>query len=289
MKASIIIPTYRRADTLKETLLSINSQRPDDVELLIVHQDDQPDRELEQWCKDHNFTYFYNETPSTTLARNRGLKESSGEIVIFFDDDVELLPGCLEAHLANYADPAVAGVGGRVVSVTNVEDPVKERVDVIGEVDANGRLHGGYNYNSLGRLEQRTTPRGCNMSYRRTILDRLGGFDEKFTGNAFREETDMALRALAAGGKLVFDPKAGIKHFLWTGGGSRAKPKKKWYLDFFYNNAYFYFRHVAPWRYPIAFLDQVVPWLKYQIKHARSWADIVMPLKVVGAAWKNSR
>ena len=40
------------------------------------------------------------------------------------------------------------------------------------------------------------TAAGANMSFRRELVERLGGFDERYTANAFRWETDFSLRVI---------------------------------------------------------------------------------------------
>src|ERR687885_130646 len=42
----------------------------------------------------------------------------------------------------------------------------------------------------------------ADMAYRRSVLEELGGFDERFP-RAYREDADLALRAIAAGYSLV--------------------------------------------------------------------------------------
>lgn len=282
---SIIIPCYKRADWLKRTLESVLSQRTDEMEIITVFQDEVDSPTLRNWCKEHRVIYIFSDRPSTPRSRNLGVEAAHGEVLIFFDDDVELFDGCLLAHLANYQDETVVAVGGRVVTIReNGEDTYKAAADPIGWVNQSGQLKGDRNYNSGSRLEARTTPLGCNMSVRARSLKKVGGFDETYVGNALREETDPILRMIKLGGKVIFDPKAGVKHFLAKSGGSRAKPKDQWYLDFFFNNCYFYQKFVSPaWR-PIAYLSLTPYLLKYWFRWSRSLADFWKPFQVAGQA-----
>jgi GT2 family glycosyltransferase len=60
----------------------------------------------------------------------------------------------------------------------------------------------------------------CNMAYRRSVLEQLGGFDEGFrqkrrdhtSGPIFGEDTDLAWRAKRSGARIVFDPDALVLH-----------------------------------------------------------------------------
>ncbi len=52
----------------------------------------------------------------------------------------------------------------------------------------------------------------CNIAYPRSLLERLGGFDESFPGNAWGEDTDLGLRARAAGANRVYVDDALVWH-----------------------------------------------------------------------------
>lgn len=276
-KASVIIPSYVRVDWLKRTLESVLTQTTNQIEVITVYQDESADPDLERWCKERSVECIYSDTPSTPRSRNLGLQAASGEIIIFFDDDVELLEDCIAAHLAAYTDPQVSAVGGRVITVKNgADDTVKRAALPIGWVDKYGILRGDQNYNSLTATDRLTTPLGCNMSFRAQDLREIGGFDESYVGNGMREETDPVLRLLAAGKKVVFEPKAALRHFL-AKGGSRQKPKNQWYLDFFFNSAYFYYKFVHfPYRF-VSFMGLTPRLFKYWIRYARSWQQLVAP------------
>lgn len=288
IKGSIVIPCYRRTDWLKKTLSSVLNQSKD-LKIITVYQDESDDPSLREWCLERNVVYIFSNQPSTPRSRNLGLARASGEVVIFFDDDVELLDGCLEAHLANYIDPAVVAVGGRVITVRETgEDQVKESAHKIGWVNRFGQFIGDQNYNSFTRLETNTTPLGCNMSFRFDSLKAINGFDETYIGNAMREETDPVMRLIRQGGKVVFDPEAAVKHFLAKTGGSRAKSKDRWYLDFFFNSSYFYYKFIR-WPARLVAFCFLLPFLsKYWFRYGHSTKTIVAPFWQFRAARKKA-
>lgn len=75
---------------------------------------------------------------------------------------------------------------------------------------------------SLAHTVQRLTPdvdhlRGCNMSFHRSALEAIGGFDARYIWTNVLEETDVCIRVKRAGRRLVF------KFFLREPGFVRAR------------------------------------------------------------------
>lgn len=285
MKISVIIPCYQRPDWLRKTLASVLEQKTKQDEIIVIYQAIEPDSDLENWCDLHQIIYRYSNTPSTPLSRNIGIAKANGDICVFFDDDVELHPGCLEAHRNSYKSDEIAGVSGRVVTMRDQgPDMVKPSVKEAGRVTNLAKIRGDQNYNSLTRFIGNTTPLGCNMSFRRQSLIDIGSFDGVYRGNAMREETDVAVRILRKGGKIVFEPKAAVTHYLAKKGGSRAKSKANWYADFFFNSTYFIKKFTHPVFFPIAILS-LLPFLaKYYIRHCRSFREFIVPFIEVSNA-----
>src|SRR5262249_45058279 len=55
----------------------------------------------------------------------------------------------------------------------------------------------------------------CNCSVRKSSFDKVGGFDEIFTGNSYGDDTDLAMRLAQAGCRIYFDPQASVRHLKW--------------------------------------------------------------------------
>ena len=116
-------------------------------------------------------------------ARNSGWRGATAEWVVFLDDDVVPERDWLTRLGVDLDVPDfVAGSQGRIV----VPLPEDRR-----PTDWERNVHG------LETARYAT----ADMAYRRSALLELGGFDERL-GRAYREDADLALRALAAGYRL---------------------------------------------------------------------------------------
>lgn len=117
-------------------------------------------------------------------ARNCGWRATSSRWVAFVDDDVELTSSWraeLHEDLA-HASERVGGVQGRIDVPLPAERPPTD-----------------WERNVAGLMESVWIT--ADMAYRRTALDAIGGFDERFV-RAYREDADLAIRIRAAGYEL---------------------------------------------------------------------------------------
>lgn len=95
MKITIIIPTLNRYRSLFQTLESYKKYEEDYDEIIIIDQSNEnmKNKILEKYEK---INYIHYPFPSLTKARNIGIKEAKGDILIFSDDDIEVLSGTLK-------------------------------------------------------------------------------------------------------------------------------------------------------------------------------------------------
>lgn len=143
-------------------------------------------------------------------ARNTGVEASAGDVVAFLDDDAAADPHWLAALVAEYVDPGVVAVGGRI-------DPdwAAPRPDWF---PAEFGWVIGCSY--VGQPTRRAAVRnviGANMSFRRRVIDQVGGFRRELgrmgTLLAGCEETELCIRATAqTGGRVIYQPRAVVSH-----------------------------------------------------------------------------
>ncbi|WP_217921334.1 glycosyltransferase family 2 protein [Miltoncostaea oceani] len=164
-----------------------------------------------------------------TVARNQGMRLCRGRIIAMLDSDAYVHPGALDLlcdHLD--ADPGVGLVGPRLLyedgtlqeSCRRVPSPVALLAN---RLPAFGRLHAGSarrRYLMIGEDHTRTMDveylLGAAMVFRRAVVERIGGFDERFgfstPGGYGFDDADWALRVRAAGWRVTYVPDAVATH-----------------------------------------------------------------------------
>lgn len=252
-KFSIIIPSYKRKNHLITLLESINAHIKDDTEVIVVEQGEDNGKDFKKIARELGipFTYVFLEKPSTPKAKNIGVKKARGEYVLFFDDDV-ILKTSLSAFLDDFKDTSVAGVTGRSLTPG-------QKVEINANNTGRISLLGKFTDNFSSMLPQKIdTVIGCNAVWRKAIFLELGGFDEQFSGNAMREESDLSLRAKEHGYTILFDPRVEVFHVRAESGGARkTEGRMQWYFDFFSNEAYFFLKHRLLFLVPIILLTRI--------------------------------
>lgn len=87
---SIIVPCYKQAHFLNESLQSVLDQTYSNWECIIVNDGSPDNTEIiaQQWCnKDNRFSYLYKENGGLSSARNAGIAISKGEYILPLDAD----------------------------------------------------------------------------------------------------------------------------------------------------------------------------------------------------------
>lgn len=202
--------TDERRPQIVRAVDSVRAQSPAPDEVILVSDHNEG---LATWARDRFPGLAVVTNPNQrgeSGARNAGVAATDADVIVFLDDDAAAEPGWLGHLLAHYRDPDVLGVGGAAAPDWQSARPTwlpREFDWVV-----------GCTYRGLP--EQAADVRnlmGCNMSFRRTVIEQAGGFYEGLgrTGaNALGcSETEFCIRARQRlGGRLVFEPRARISH-----------------------------------------------------------------------------
>ncbi|WHZ25945.1 MAG: hypothetical protein OJF51_000740 [Nitrospira sp.] len=196
---SVVIPTFDRPDLLRRCLESLIVQTMDPLSFEIIVVADGPSKstrkvvtELCDVTSSPDMRYL--ELPihrGPAAARNLGWKSARGTVIAFTDDDCIAQPTWLEAGWAGFEDHRVSGLWGRIVVPIPAQPTDHE-----------------WNTKQLEQSPGAT----ANCFYRKTALEAVRGFDERFTA-AWREDSDLQFMLLKGGhhmmpcqGAIVFHP-----------------------------------------------------------------------------------
>ena len=210
---SIIVCAYteRRWNEMLSAVESLKNQTlaPHEIILVIDHNP-----ELFERARAHlsGVTVVENrEQRGLSGARNTGLAIATGEIIAFMDEDAVAAPNWLAQLAACYDDPQVMGAGGAIEPVWESGRPrwFPEEFDwVVGCT---------YRGMPISRAQVRNLI-GCNMSFRRQVYERIGGFRDGIGRIGTRplgcEETEFCIRANQRfqGQHFVYEPAARVFH-----------------------------------------------------------------------------
>ncbi|MFA6512418.1 MAG: glycosyltransferase family 2 protein [Patescibacteria group bacterium] len=195
---SIVIPTRNRRDLLKECLASLKKQQGP-FEIIVVN-DASTDgtREFLNENAVQNLRLLENETQQgKSETRNRGVRAATHALITFIDDDCTAAPNWLAELRNGFAKDSTAFVIGETRYVADhYRGAFPERVV--------------QNRNAVW-------PSTSNMAYRAIVFMNLGGFDA-FYDRFNNEDTELGIRAVAAGNHFLRMPSARVFHqkSAWT-------------------------------------------------------------------------
>ncbi|TAG89407.1 MAG: glycosyltransferase family 2 protein [Oscillatoriales cyanobacterium] len=227
MMISVVIPTYNREQTLRDTLAGLIGQNYPNFEILVIDQtrihESETQAYLEQLANAGKIKWFRVNWANLPGARNYAVRRAVGDIILFIDDDVELPNGFLAAHASNYlAKPDVGCVAGRVFDRMKLGDSGGDlAIDYLPpEAMDPGIAWYFIDLVHTVKPQQVLSARGCNMSFRKQVFTEHGlSFDERFAGSAVREESDFCLKLRSTGLKIWYDPNACLVHLGEESGG----------------------------------------------------------------------
>ena len=125
---SVLIPTYKRKESLLEALSSLQDQVCRDFEILVI--DNANEQDVLQAVKDFNINarisakYIAEPKLGLNHARHAGVRSASGQVLVFTDDDATFAPDWLSAYEEAFNQyPEMMAAGGPVRPIWETEPP----------------------------------------------------------------------------------------------------------------------------------------------------------------------
>ena len=255
---SVVIPTYKRAYTLRHVLEGLKKQTYRNFEVIVVFKPggDETGEILKEYSKNLPLTVIVQKDGFVTDAYNLGLKKANGQIIAFLDDDAVPYPNWLEELIKTYHKygkvGGVSGSGrsasitkdGRVVQVPEASVyPYSKQVgyyDFPWSRPLTGMSDWLIYFGRDGLVHHRQLLRkgnfkgifpslllmGANMSVKRDAIEGLE-FDENLI-LGFACEQRFSYQIWRRGYKLLYNPNAKVLHIIHSDSLGRffQKPKK---------------------------------------------------------------
>lgn len=192
MDISVVIPTHNRKASLRRCLEALYAATRTPQEIIVVndHATDGTQEFLETQLS--TVTVVYSSIPlGKSKARNRGILEAHGDIILFLDDDCVPAPHWIENMIRPFGDQRIDIVIGRIVYVRE-----------------------GYRSHFPERVVQNVKaewPMTANIAYRKKVFQKIGNFDPEFDALC-KEDVELAVRAVSQGIQVAHATDATVFH-----------------------------------------------------------------------------
>jgi GT2 family glycosyltransferase len=200
-RVSVVVCVANAETTIRECLAGLARLEYPDFEVLVV-DDGSRDATLaiaREVARGTGFRVISSSRRGLAAARNKGLRHATGEIVAYIDGDAHPDPQWLTYLAATFREAEVAGAGG-----PNLPPPDGDATEA-----CVARAPGGPVHVLLSDREAEHIP-GCNMAFRRSALEAIGGFDPRF--ETAGDDVDVCWRLQERGWTLGFSPAAVVWH-----------------------------------------------------------------------------
>jgi cellulose synthase/poly-beta-1,6-N-acetylglucosamine synthase-like glycosyltransferase len=238
---AVVLCTYNRAPRLTTALRSLERvQIPQALNWTLVTVDnnstDETTKVLDETmsCGALPIHRMFTATQGKAHALNHALDfvRDIASVVAFTDDDVEYSPQWLGELWHAFDDPAVMGVGGRILSRWPASLPKPDWYD--------RSLHSVIIQFDKGNTRRplKTPPWGPNMAYRQAIFQQVGGFNTELgpVGRIHRLGVDVEFgqRVLDRGLRIDYVPSAIVYHPVYP-----EQVTKRYFLHWYYERGKF--------------------------------------------------
>jgi GT2 family glycosyltransferase len=240
---SVIVCTRDRPDTIGQAIESIAQCDYPSFDIHIMDQSttDATQKIIETLARQYRdrcaIVYHHLDKAGLSRAYNLGMKATEGEIMAFTDDDVIVPPDWLtQIREAMDADPKAGLLYGQVLVPESLKESVKQGIIVPAlPIPRRERLGEGLGFKVFGM--------GANMAIRRSIIEKVGGFDEALGGGGplrSSQDFDFAYRVFRAGYVILLEPLVKVDHY-----GTRTR--EQWPItmkNYGIGDGAFYWKHV---------------------------------------------
>ncbi len=270
-KLSVVICTFNRETSLRSCLKSLTKQTFPNFEVIIVDggSTDKTKEIISNYAKKLTIKTIIYKEKELAKVRDQGWRKAKGECVSWIDDDVVVAPYWAQSIIKTFEkDKKIGGVTGP----TLIPEKLLRNRDVfsfynqtgllkllgiiwdkfflegkkyeVGRILKSGAWTPGSNFKSslkIKSLKEVDYLEACNMTLKKELVSKVGGYDYGYKAVAEWCELDLAMRVKELGYRLVFNPRIKVTHNISQGGVFSKRTKAKERMENFFK---FYFRHI---------------------------------------------
>jgi GT2 family glycosyltransferase len=196
-RISVVVCSHNGNRTIRDCCEGLTKLEYPNFEVIVV--DDGSVDATAAMAGEYNFRVIRTENRGLSNARNTGMEAATGEIVAYIDDDAYPDPHWLTYLAAAFLRTQHAGIGGPNIAPSG-DGPIADCVT---------KSPGNPTHVLVSDQEAEHIP-GCNMAFRKTALEAIGGFDPQF--RVAGDDVDVCWRLRQHGWSLGFSPAAVVWH-----------------------------------------------------------------------------
>jgi glycosyltransferase involved in cell wall biosynthesis len=197
---SVVICTYNGMGVIEPTMEAILQQSIDKTRYEVLLVDNNSDDGTTEYVKSllpeyQNLRYIQEDRQGLSYARNTGIDEAAGDIIVFLDDDSVAEPDYLETLIRKFKEyPSVLCLGGKIIPKVDFEVPwwMLEKYE--------GYLAMGFDAGDEDIfLDNMRGPTGGNMAFKNFVFERFGRFDVRLgrqKGKYLANEEDVLIKKI---------------------------------------------------------------------------------------------
>lgn len=238
LDATVLICTYNRATLLSETLDSLARCETNGLtwDVLVVDNNSTDDTRQVVTSRSASYPvalgYLFEPRQGKSNALNTGLAATDAAVIAFTDDDVRVDEDWVEASCRPLlANPAIDYTGGPVLPIWERPAPAwldQKRADLWGTLAILD-----YGFDEFVFEERRRVPLGANMAVRRSLIERVGGFDPELgrRGSSLlgQEQAEFFCRSREAGARGLYVPAMALQHHVPARRLTQSYFRRWWY------------------------------------------------------------
>ncbi len=190
MKLSVVIPTCNRDNLLPDTvrILSERLQKEwPESEIIIVNDGESMNEDNRKFYIKYHASIIEKGHRGPSYSRNTGAEASSGSVLLFLDDDIDVLPGAIASLFNQFTDGTKAVVGRIIHKIESDDDDVRQFI--LGKEN---------HMDEIRKTSKNNLPfeygRSAMLAVTRDIFLKIKGFDEKLDEYYAWEDIEFCYR-----------------------------------------------------------------------------------------------